>query len=324
MTEQEALALMVPPGRVRPNKQQMRGGIIQIMLTRACDRACLHCTQGSNLGGRPAVMPLAQVEQALLSLEGYWGVVAFFGGNPCLHPQFEEACALMRKHVPPAQRGLWSNNPVSPEKARACRATFNPVTSNLNVHGDRAAWDLFRTYWPESRPFGLAEESRHSPVLVAMRDVVPDEAERWRLIAGCDINQSWSALVGAFRGRARAYFCEVAYAQAALHEHEPDYPDTGLPADPGWWRLPMTAFAAQVRKHCHECGVPLRGFGALANDPDAPEAVSEAHRGVPPPKRKGRRVELVTVREQLGPALKSTVDYVGNARRPAADVVRGG
>ena len=75
----------------------------------------------------------------------------------------------------------------------------------------------------------------------------------------------------------------------------------------------MPWFADQVRKHCHECGVPLRGEGALAQaredldanalaivDPNPKEQYSETHASVFRPKRKHRRVELVTVPEQLG------------------------
>ena len=84
----------------------------------------------------------------------------------------------------------------------------------------------------------------------------------------------------------------------------------------------MTAFADQVRQHCHDCGVPLRGWGAAALDPEAIEQVSQVHAAHYHPKTKGRRVELVTVPEQLGERLKSTVDYVGNQRRPKAEVIQ--
>jgi hypothetical protein len=150
-------------------------------------------------------------------------------------------------------------------------------------------------------------------------------------------------MIGMFRGELRAWFCEVAGAQSILHQDEPDYPDTGLDPtqafcerwqeqpDKLWWQLSMRHFKDQVRKHCHECGVPLRGEGTLAQadlttgtSPNRPctcgadrtgpsaeahaddcpanpkEQCSETHAAVFRPKRKHRRVELVTVPEQLG------------------------
>jgi len=347
-------------------------------------------------------MPPDMFEQALLSLKGYFGVVGVFGGNPAMSPHFETYCELMRKHVPFEQRGLWCNNLLTPSKGRAAAETFNPAVSNLNVHLDREAWNNFQQWWPAARPFGLDKDSRHSPTLVAMKDVlkkecpgcdgegslmyqlakedclkvgghrrassrnptqwtyctaddkeielktvggscrvcngektVYDEARAWELISRCDINRNWSAMIGMFRGKLRAWFCEIAGAQSILHQDEPDYPDTGIPIKEWggmhgvvwagdhaknagsvvaqWWRLPMDAFANQVRKHCHECGVPLRGRGEMAQaDKKLPpeildgtgvepvERVSVTHEDVCKPKRRGRRVELVTVESQLG------------------------
>lgn len=360
MNEAQALERMVPPGQRRP--KVMRGGVLQIHVTRACDKACCGCTQASQLGGKTTMMPPELFEAACRSLQGYFGVVGVFGGNPAMSVHFEAYCEILRRHFPRDQCGLWCNHPKG--KGAAMRATFNPAVSNLNVHLDLEAYREFRRDWPESRPFGLREDSRHSPPWVALRDVlktpcpecegrgghwngaglprndwdcercrgsgqVYDEAEAWRLISGCDVNQNWSALIGMFRGELRGWFCELAGAQAMLHQWEADYPDTGIPIplpgrseelgdlpDPvAWWKLSMEEYAHQVRKHCHECGVPLRGYGELAVGGNT-EQVSATHEGVFRPKRKGRLVQIVDSREQLhqGPVAKVT-DYVGNAKR---------
>lgn len=339
MTEQEALARMIPPGMRRPSKPY-RGGVIQVHVTRACDKACYGCTQGSNLGGRTTFISVENFTAILDSLKGYWGVVGIFGGNPAMHPRFEDLCAVLREKFPKDQCGLWCNNPLTPEKGAAMRATFDPAVSNLNTHLDTLAARNFQSWWPESRPFGQYQDSRHSPVYVAMKDVVADEGERWELISNCDINRHWSAMAAEWRGRPRAWFCEIAGAQSILHQDEPDYPDTGLDptlrydrdgspltnsageplrVDAGlrWWELPMQAFAGQVRKHCHECGVPLRGHGELAMsaEADAKEQVSATHEAIFRPKRRGRAVELVTVRDQLGAPLAKMTDYLGNVGR---------
>jgi hypothetical protein len=414
MTEQECLDLMVAPGTRRAGKY--REGVIQIHITRACDKSCFACTQGSNLSGKVEFMSPEHFEQAVRSLGftgrmidvttsadgdrkkyivepgAYFGVVGVFGGNPALSPHFAEYCDILRRLVPFEQRGIWSNNPMTLSKAQEMAKTFDPSVSNLNVHLDQDAYRLFKLGWPQCSPVGLTQDSRHSPVHLAMKDVlwkkchcvipdpvgtaltglgmelclsdcpdchghgeVADESRMWELISGCDINQHWSAMVGMFRGGLRAWFCEVAGAQSMLHQHDPDYPDTGCDptiyhefrydvndrklaygphsdlvqemSDPGeaiidcdmyhipWWQLGMYAFRSQVRKHCFECGVPLRGYGELSQAPAGFEQTSATHEGVFRPKRKDRKVEVVTNIVQLGVGRIQKVNhYLQNAR----------
>jgi hypothetical protein len=312
MNEQQAIAKMISPDMKRP--AAWRGGIVQIHITRACDKACFGCTQGSNLGGKMTMISLDLFEQAVITLKDYFGVVGIFGGNPAMHPQFGDLCKIVQQHIPKVRCGLWCNHPKG--NGKVMRATFNPAVSNLNVHLDQEAYSEFKRDWPESAPFGLHEDSRHSPVYVAMQDVIEDESERWELISNCDINQQWSSMVGVFRGELRAWFCEIAGAQSILHQWNPDYPDTGVAVIPGWWKQPMQAYASQVRHHCHGCGVPLRGYGSLAQDESGREQVSATHAGVYKPKKRDREVQFVTLRSEVSEqSLKSTVDYVGNSHR---------
>ena len=155
---------------------------------------------------------------------------------------------------------------------------------------------------------------------------VYDESLAWELISDCPINKHWSAMIGVFRGQLRAWFCEIAGAQAMLHQDEPDYPDTGVAIGrveekdgtprKQWWELPMGAFRDQVRKHCHECGVPLQGHGELAQskDPDAKEQVSATYEAVYKLKRR-RPLQLVTEREQLGKPLENMTRYIQNSKK---------
>lgn len=312
MNEQQALECMVPPGQRRRGKP--RDGIIQIWITRACDLSCFACTQGSNLAGKPGFMTPAQFDQACASLKGYWGVVGVFGGNPALHPQFEEICEILAAHFPKVQRGLWCNHPHG--KGRLMRRIFNPRCSILNVHLVQEAYDEFKRDWPRSRPFGLDSDSRHAPVHGSMMDLGIPESERWRRISQCDVNQNWSALIGVFRGELRAWVCEIMGSQSMLKQHLPAYPDTGLPAVEGWWKKPMQDFAQQVRYHCHRCLVPMRGHGELAcAGAEGIEHTTREYADVFVPKRQGRRVEVVTDLVQLGAPLGRATDYIDNAKR---------
>lgn len=85
---------MIAPSQRRP--AVYRGGIIQIHVTRACDLSCAHCSQGSNLAGKPVMITPDEFDQACASLETYWGVVGMFGGNPTMHPHFDVLCEIMR------------------------------------------------------------------------------------------------------------------------------------------------------------------------------------------------------------------------------------
>lgn len=352
MTEQECLAKMKAPGEVRSNKHSKV--VIQILVTSSCNLACTNCTQLSQLRRKPWFMTPDQFEQACKSLQGYKHVVGVFGGNPCLSPHFAEYCRILRSYFPKEQCGLWSNALLG--NGIHCRDTFNPAVSNLNVHLDRDAYQEFKDTWPESMPFGLNVDSRHSPCYVAMKDVLKkvcpdckgdgecptskfgsgdcdvckgaghiyDESTAYDLISKCDINQMWSAGIGVFRGQLRAWFCEIAMAQSIYHQDDPEYPDTGM--DPttkkgwyggevNWWELPMTQYTNQVRKHCHECSVPLRGYGSLAQSEDGVEQVSETHVAGYLPKRKSRRVELVQVMDQLKSKNLRVTEYLQGANK---------
>lgn len=340
MDEITALSRMVAPGDTREGI--WRKGVLQIWLTRNCDKACFGCTQNSQLRGAATRMTVYQFEQAVKSLRGYFGVVGIFGGNPATHKEFDKICDILRVYVPFEQRGLWCNNPMG--KGDIMAKTFNPAVSNLNVHLDQAAYDEFARDWPACKPFlkGLDSDSRHGPPYVAMQDldVLPrslfkdddelagavtdqavenNEENRWTLISRCDINKYWSSMICVVRGELRAFFCEIAAAQAILHQDNPDWngtgapmPDLGLPVVPGWWKQPMADFAAQARTLCHSCGIPLKGFGALATTGPT-EQVSKTHASVFKPKRVDRPVELVQLSSQLGEGhLPKSTDYIEN------------
>lgn len=308
---------MVAPSQKRP---VWMGGIVQIMVTRACDLSCHHCTQGSNLGGKPVVMTPEEFETAVKSLgfgvpgqKPFFGILGVFGGNPALSPHFEAYCEILRGLVPLKQRGLWCNHPRG--KGKVMRVTFWPAHSNLNCHLNPEAHAEFSRDWPESIPYlkGMDQDSVHGAPFVAIKDVEPDEAKRWEMIGKCDVNQFWSSLLGVVPGRGlKAYFCELAYAQAALHataEDAADWPDTGLEATPGWWQKPMADFEAQVRLHCHSCGIPLRRPGQLAIGGEK-EEFSQTHAAIAKPKAKGRPVEIVSIGGMIERPDRPSTEYL--------------
>lgn len=325
MNRQEALDKMKPPGAKKEGK--WLNGVIQIWTTRACDKTCFGCTQGSNLtpsSPENMFITVDNFEIAVKSLIGYHGVVGVFGGNPALHPNFPILCEILRAHIPFKQRGLWCNKPF--KHGKVMRETFNPAYSNLNVHLDKQAYVDFLRDWPECNPVGLEVDSRHSPVHGSMLDLstLPDpnnpkntvpnsEDVRWHWISKCDINQHWSGMVGQVDGKPYAWFCEVAGAQAMLFQ-EP----TGilLPQEIPWWQGSMDKYAEQVDHHCHRCLVPLRGYGELACSSDGTETTTKTYLPVFQPKRTGRSVVVVETAEQLQAGkIQLSTNYLGNSKK---------
>lgn len=309
---------MKAPNDPRPT---WRNGVIQIHVTRACDLSCTSCTQGSNLSGKPTIITLENFEIAVKSLRGYNGVIGIFGGNPTLHPKFGEICEILQHYISFDQRGLWSNNLNG--YGKLCREIFNPNYSNLNVHGIKEREEEIKRDWPEKLDILGQQDSRHSPPFVAMKDLDISLEEQERLIENCDINQLWSAMVCQFRGELRGFFCELAGAQSMLHENEIDYPDTGIPIydDLKWWKFPIHQFEGQIKKHCFECGIPLRGKGDLSQGKE--EFVSKTHQNIYNLKRKdGKTINLVSKREQLNGTVNRATDYIQNGMRSMNENVK--
>jgi hypothetical protein len=299
---------MKAPGDKRPT---WMGGIIQIHITRACNLSCTHCTQGSNFGGRPVMMSLENFEIAVKSLRDYPGVVGVFGGNPTMHPKFPEMCEILSKYIGPEHRGLWSNNLMG--HGALCRATFNPSVSNLNVHCDMAALEEMKRDWPECNPIGRYD-SGHSPVYVSMNDIKElTYQDKVDLINNCDINQLWSSIICQTPHGLRAFFCEIAGAQAMLMQD--GYHDTGLPISDNWWKLPITAFEDQIRSHCFNCGVPLKGKGDLAVT-GTKEYVSKTYLPIAKLKQKNKEMVVIDSLTQLGDRVNRATDYINNGLEP--------
>lgn len=244
----ECLAKMKSPGEQRGPACY---GVMQIVVTSRCDEArCSNCTQ--LIQYRPVEdMTLANVKRAIDSVAEYPGVVGIFGGNPCLHADFDEISRYLSKRIPDQhRRGLWANNinghgPV----IRDVYGYFN-----LNVHRSTAHADEIRRDLPGVKIWGEMEPSMHGPVLVAMSDLIPDESTRYELIAKCDVNQRWSPAMVQIDGELTGWFCEVAAAIAAVDCDG----SLGVAPDAGWWRQAMPSFRDQVEMYCHDCGAPLR------------------------------------------------------------------
>lgn len=254
--EAEADGLLAPT--------QKSNDIIQIEITRKCDLFhCSNCTRMLPFRKDDVEMTLDCFREAVRSCEGWPGVVALFGGNPCSHSRFPEICEIMREEIPDQRRrGLWTNNLL--KHGQVCRDTFFPAGRfNCNAHMDEDAAAEIDKWLPGK----LIKTSRnraswHSPIMLDYRDYGIEESEWVALRERCDINRNWSAAIMQRDGRPYAYFCEVAGAWDGVRGE-----NNGILAVPGWWKFGMDGFGDQVRKCCDRgCGVPLKGKGHLDRD----------------------------------------------------------
>ncbi len=201
--------------------------VIQIEITNACHIGCSNCTRLVGHHKKPYFMDLDFVETAIDSLEGFKGAIGIMGGEPTLHPQFEEICKLLQRKKVTHKAGLWTSGYKWETYKRLIKETFK--------------WGVF--YNDHSDP-----RQRHQPILIAIEEVIDDKELMWELIYNCWVHEFWSPSINP-KG---AFFCE-ATAALDLTFNGPG----GYPVEPGWWNKTFEEFRDQVERYCPMCGAAL-------------------------------------------------------------------
>lgn len=276
--------------------------IICVDVTNKCDLHCSNCTRLlKNQAGLWEMTP-DNFRAALRSLQGYEGVIAMIGGNPCMHKKFAELCKIFEEEVPnKRQRGLWSNNLFDQQQLIADTFGF----FNLNPHNDERGMkslEKLKELIPQINYF--KGHSHHSPLMTAMRDVYPDPREMWDVIPTCDINRDWSATIIQNKGELRVYFCEVA-ASFDLSRGE----DHGHPVTPGWWNTVITQYADQVKHFCPGCGVPARLKGHLDIEQTDTYTPSNADIALPSKAKKKRKIIAISSPDEVQKLANKFTNY---------------
>jgi hypothetical protein len=202
---------------------------IQIEITNACHQSCSNCTRFCGHHEHPFFMKPEEFDKALASMEGYPRMIGMMGGEPLLHPFFEQYCKKMREMFPKNQLGLWSSFPNGFERYGPLIAeTFGHVFPN-----DHARPDIY-----------------HQPLLVGAKEVMVHDYEAYYLIDKCWVQNAWSASINP-NG---AFFCEIAAAWSTLVN------GTGWAVEPGWWWRTPKDFTEQIETYCLRCGgaMPLQ------------------------------------------------------------------
>jgi hypothetical protein len=203
---------------------------VQIEITNHCVLSCSNCTRFVPHVKKPFYMEIEFFKKAVDSMVGYPKMTGIQGGEPLLHPQFEEICNYLHEKIPYEQCGLWTTLPKGFEhhKDVICR-TFKHIFVN-----DHTRDDIY-----------------HHPPLVAIREVETDKNLMWQQIDNCWAQMSWSASINP----SGAFFCEIAASMAMLVDDK-NRTFQGWPVVPGWWwRIPKD-FAGQMESYCPQCGFP--------------------------------------------------------------------
>lgn len=206
---------------------------VQIDITNHCFLSCLYCSRYNRhlRADQRRHMTIEQVEAALDSLKAWPNKIGIIGGEPLLHPDFPLITKMIRMRFPPEKMGLWTSGGKNfKEYAPYINRTF--TLGGCNEH----------------KPEQL-KTCRHQPLTIAIKDVVPDNVLRAKLIDDCWVQRTWCPTINHFG----AYFCEVAAAQDVLLNEGKH----AWPVEPEWWRKTPKQFQDQVDIFCNNCGMAI-------------------------------------------------------------------
>ena len=216
----------------------------QIEVTNHCLNRCSNCTRLVGHHRHPYFMQQKDWQRAIDSMIGYPKMTGIMGGEPLLHPQFEDICRYLHARIEPGRCGLWTCLPPGYEHYRAiiCE-TFGHIFLNDHTRSDIL----------------------HTPVLVRPDEVVkPDSTPltQWEidyLQHHCWVQNSWSACINPHG----AWFCEIAGALAMLVG---DDFGAGWKVEAEWWTRSPLKFTRQMDKFCRMCGAALPMFKRESTD----------------------------------------------------------
>ena len=205
--------------------------IMQVDVTNACGGGCSNCTRMCGHHKKPFFMEPDFYRRALRSLKGWPGeTVGMIGGEPLLHPEFEQLALATADIVGPSRSGLWSCLPAP--HVRKYRDVINSSFKSYCNYNDHEMGSIL-----------------HTPVLVSARSVMGgDPKKMWELIDKCWVQGLWSGTITPKGG----FFCEVAGALDMLF----DGPG-GKAIVPDWWRADISTFKDQIDRWCALCGAAM-------------------------------------------------------------------
>lgn len=207
--------------------------VVTVEITNACWLSCTHCTRHVGHHRKPFFMDVDYFRQAVLSLLDSPMRIGVMGGEPTMHPRFSEILDIMEELVPYERRDLWSSGFKFDNYKDRIYRLFPKTQITYNDH--------------------LAYDGKHTPLLVAINEVVDDPELRAQLIENCSFQEHWSASVTPKGG----FFCEIAASLDWLLDGPGGYDIT----EPRWWDKTPAQFNDQVERYCGSCSgaIPMPG-----------------------------------------------------------------
>lgn len=190
---------------------------------------CHNCSRFIGHYKEPYFMTLGDIRRSLESLYGFKGQIGIMGGEPTLHPLFEDICLLFQEYIPKSQRSLWTNGFKWKKYENIIQKTFNPKNIVYNDHS-------------------YEYHGQHQPLLISSQDIIKDPKLRRKLINKCWVQERWSASINP-RG---AFFCEVAGALEMLFEL-----GGGWKIEEKWWNKEIHEFEDQIETYCSKCSMAI-------------------------------------------------------------------
>ena len=240
---------------------------IQIDITNACNMRCSNCTRFCGNHEKTFFMDFDTFKRAVDSMDGFEGVTGIIGGEPTLHPEFEQFANYMReKYREPSggERLLYPQKDfihnIHEREFDSEKLRERPDGSRYMKKHGAGLWSnmsgTYRKYYEVIQDTFSVQylndhlnPSYHQPGLFSRRDLgIPDD-EWYELRDKCWIQNTWSATITP-KG---AFFCEIAGALDMLF----DGPG-GWKIEPGWWKRKPEDFADQLH-WCEICGFALEG-----------------------------------------------------------------
>lgn len=231
---------------ISPAKQK----IIQIDITNACPHRCSNCTRFVGHHKKPFFMSHEDFAVAVDSLRDFPGMVGVMGGEPTLHPEFEEFALTLKQARPDV------DNPFKLDAHEDFVSYRNETLSNVSAR--RGLWtslgpgyekhfeiiqDVFRYQCVNDH----AHSGKHTALLIPRYELNIPSADWIKYRDACWVQNKWSASITP-KG---AFFCEVAAALDMLF----DGPG-GWPVEKDWWKREPVQFGDQLH-WCEMCSACL-------------------------------------------------------------------
>ncbi len=238
--------------------------IIQLDVTNACKLRCSNCTRLVAHQKQPFVMSLEQFEAAVRSMEGWYQpgrVLGCMGGEPTLHPRFEELSRRFAELWPPTAKPLATNGrqPVKDfngyvMERLADRSSGRGLWTSL---GDKyyEHYETIQEVYDHQCVNTHENPGLHQALLVSRKEMGIDDETWVELRDKCWVQNTWSASITPHG----AYFCEVAGAIDNLFYQGKH----AWPVEPGWWKRKPSEFGEQLSL-CEHCALACPGPSAVA------------------------------------------------------------